>query len=331
VQFLLTKADTPVRAVTEIVSTERAMARPDIESKPGGLTLWSIESADLRMRDSQWGVVMGLTRMWRVGLFLLALAPVHSALSEDFGTILRNADATEQGIYRAATDGQNPAAMYALGVMYDEGLGHTIDPDQAFRWYKLAAGHGHPEAMNRIGNMYAQARGVPQDYVAAAAWYQHAAQHGSVAGLNSLSELYFYGFGVPQSYVRAVKLLRSAIRTGDAAAENRLGALYESGIGVTRDQARAEELYRRSAQQGYTPGMVNLGLAYIEAIGVRRNDVQGYALVAAAVTIGIPDEMTKLASTEISEASARLDQQHLAQARVLARNLVAEASSGQTF
>jgi len=34
--------------------------------------------------------------------------------------------------------------------------------------------------------------------------------------------------------------------------------------------------------------MVNLGLMYIEALGVRRDDVRGYALVAAAVAMGLP-------------------------------------------
>src|SRR5882724_11079345 len=82
-------------------------------------------------------------------------------------------------------------------------------------------------------------------------------------------------------------------------------------------------VFTRSAAQGYAPAMVNLGLLYIEAMGVRRDDVRGYALVAAAVAMGIPDDMTKLASAEISEASTRLDSQRLEEARFRARRLVA--------
>jgi hypothetical protein len=74
--------------------------------------------------------------------------------------------------------------------------------------------------------------------------------------------------------------------------------------------------------------MVNLGLLYIEAMGVRRDDVRGYALVAAAVAIGIPDEMTRLASAEISEASERLDSRRMAEAQFRARRLVANVSRG---
>jgi hypothetical protein len=103
-------------------------------------------------------------------------------------------------------------------------------------------------------------------------------------------------------------------------------AMY--ALGVMRNLVRAKDLYLRSAAQGYPPAMVNLGLLYIEAMGVRRDDVRGYALVAAAVAIGIPDEMTRLASAEINEASERLDARRMAEAQLRARRLVADVSSG---
>ena len=99
--------------------------------------------------------------------------------------------------------------------------------------------------------------------------------------------------------------------------------MYESGVAVARDLIRARDLYLRSAAQGYAPAMVNLGLLYIEALGVRRDDVRGYALVSAGIAIGIPDEMANLASSEISEASERLDDRRMAEAQFRARRLVA--------
>jgi TPR repeat protein len=253
---------------------------------------------------------------------LLAVA-MHSANAEDFGADLRQADANGQKIYQAAIEGRSPAAMYALGVMSDE----ETDETEAFRWYELAAEHGHAESMRRIGDMYAQGRGVRQDYVAAAAWYRRAVDHSSLAAVSGLATLYFYGFGVPQSYSEATRLLKSAVRSGDPQAQNKLGTMYESGVAVARNLTRAKDLYVRSAAQGYAPAMVNLGLLYIEAMGVRRDDVRGYALVTAGVTIGIPDEMTKLASGEISEASERLDSRRMAEAQFRARRLVAAAPS----
>lgn len=265
---------------------------------------------------------MSIARVIGVSALVVSLA-IHAASAADFGTHLREADVVEQKIHQAATQGENPAAMYALGVMSDE----ESDANEAFRWYQLAAARGHAEAMNRIGNMYAHARGVPQDYVAAAAWYRRAVHRGSLAAVSNLAGLYLYGWGVPQSYSQATRLLKSAVRSGDADAENKLGAMYESGIAVTRNLTRAKSLYSRSAEQGYPPAMVNLGLLYIEAMGVRRDDVRGYALIAAAVAIGIPDEMTRLASDEITEASERLDARRMAEAQFRARRLVASVSS----
>src|SRR5262249_54566518 len=120
-----------------------------------------------------------ITRTIGISLFFVAFG-IHSAGAEDYSSVARQADATEQKLYQAAVEGGSPAAMYAIGVMFDEGSGQPIDEEQAFRWYELAAGAGHAEAMNRIGNMYAQARGVPHDYVAALEWYRRAAAHGSV-------------------------------------------------------------------------------------------------------------------------------------------------------
>jgi len=267
---------------------------------------------------------MSIAHVIGIGSLLVSFA-IQSANAEGFGAAQRQADVTEQKIYRAAIDGENPAAMYALGVMCDEeGKGA-----EALRWYQLAARHRHAESMNRIGDMYAQARGVPQDYVAAAAWYRGAVDHGSVAAVSSLATLYLYGRGVPQNYTKATGLLRFAVRSGDADAENKLGAMYESGVAVTRSLGRAKDMYLRSAAQGYTPAMVNLGLIYIEGMGVRRDDVRGYALVAAAVAMGIPDQMARLASAEISEASERLDGRRMAEAQFRARRLVANVSSGE--
>jgi TPR repeat protein len=250
---------------------------------------------------------------------LLAALAMQSARAEDFGTDLRQADAVGQKIYQAANSGHSPAAMYALGVMSEE----ESHESEAFRWYELAAEQGHAEAMKRIGDMYAQGRGVSQDYVAAAAWYRRAVDRRSLAAASNLATLYFYGLGVPQNYGETRRLLKSAVRGGDAEAQDKLGTMYESGMAVARDLIRARDLYLQSAAQGYAPAMVNLGLLYIEALGVRRDDVRGYALVSAGIAIGIPDEMAKLASAEISEASERLDVRHMAEAQLRARRLVA--------
>jgi len=122
------------------------------------------------------------------------------------------------------------------------------------------------------------------------------------------------------------KVLELAVDAGDADAENKLATLYDGGLGVPEDHAQAFGLYRRAAERGYTPAMANLGRMYIEARGVDRDDVRGYALVRAAVDAGIPPSMRPMANQALQAATARLDDEQLAQACEASKKLAAMAA-----
>ncbi len=77
---------------------------------------------------------------------------------------------------RAKADRGDAAAQYSLGQMYsngDEGL--PKDPEQAVRWWRLAAEQGHPLSQYRLGLMYRFGKGVTKDYVQAYKWVSLAA------------------------------------------------------------------------------------------------------------------------------------------------------------
>ena len=168
---------------------------------------------------------------------------------------------------------REPDGMYALGVMFDEGLGVEIDERRAFEWYHRAAGLGHVESMNRLGILYLQGRGVPPSTSAARSWFRLAAAKGSLTAINNIALLYFYGLGVHQSYSRAAKLIRMSAKRGNADAQNKLGVMYESGVGVACDERRARDLFLRSAAQGYSPAMVNLGRMLTQETNVDTHDI----------------------------------------------------------
>jgi len=85
------------------------------------------------------------------------------------------AQTPETDALRANAEAGDAEDQYALGVMYDYGLGVPEDYGEALRWYRLAADQGHAEAQVNLGRMYANGRGVPQDYVQAHMWYNLAA------------------------------------------------------------------------------------------------------------------------------------------------------------
>jgi TPR repeat protein len=164
-------------------------------------------------------------------------------------------------------------AMYALGVILDEGLGVEIDEHRAFEWYRRAAKFGHAESLNRLGILYLQGRGVPRNALSARSWFRLAAAKGSLTAINNIALLYFYGLGVRQSYSKAAKFLRISANRGNADAQNKLGLMYESGLGVVPDQRKARSLFLKSAAQGYSPAMVNLGLMLTQESNADTHDV----------------------------------------------------------
>ena len=187
-----------------------------------------------------------------------------------------------------------------------------------------------PEAMNRIGILYATGKGVPQDYVAALAWYQRAAESGSTQAMNNIATIYFHGLGVPQSYEEAVKWLRLAVKQGDAVAQNKLGLMYDRGVGVAKSDHDAFELFGLAAAQSYGPGMANLGRLYASGRGVKQDEIHGYALISAAIEIGVSQGERDAAVYELGALSQRLDAKQIERAKVDARALLETRSKDLT-
>jgi TPR repeat protein len=53
-----------------------------------------------------------------------------------------------------ATEANNADAQHALGNMYSIGNGVDPSPDQAFRWFQMAATQGHADAQSQLGVMH---------------------------------------------------------------------------------------------------------------------------------------------------------------------------------
>jgi len=88
--------------------------------------------------------------------------------------------------------------MYALGQLYELGLGVKRDREQAIEWYLAAAQKGHPEASYQVGYAYYWGRGLPKNQGAAHSWFLNAAENGSRKAIPYLSKMYALGQGVPR-------------------------------------------------------------------------------------------------------------------------------------
>ena len=107
------------------------------------------------------------------------------------------------------------SAQYALGFMYDRGLGVRQDYKEAASWYRKAAEQGNASAQFHIGQMCDIGNGVPQSYEEAASWYREAAEQGEALAQLYLGFLYDHGQGVPVDTMQAYKWYSLAAAAGN--------------------------------------------------------------------------------------------------------------------
>jgi TPR repeat protein len=100
------------------------------------------------------------------------------------------------GWFQKAAAQDHIEAIYALGTLYDEGLGVERDPIEAARLIGNAARAGLVDAELDYAMMALRGAGVKQDKSVAALWFMSAANKGNPVAQNRLARLYAFGVGV---------------------------------------------------------------------------------------------------------------------------------------
>mgnify|MGYP006176940495 CR=1 FL=1 len=119
------------------------------------------------------------------------------------------------------------------------------DPDEAFRWIRLAAERGSPLGAASLGVMYANGRGTPVDYGESRRWYLESARRGSAAGFYGIGVLHANGQGVARDPVEALAWFLVSATLGDERAPREVdrfaGSEAESRAAVARANAILRE------------------------------------------------------------------------------------------
>jgi uncharacterized protein len=109
--------------------------------------------------------------------------------------------------FQEFTDGAlqgDATSMNNLGKMYAEGLGTTVDYEEAVKWYRRAAEFGEARAQYNLGLAYDRGVGVPLSAAEAVKWYQVGAEFGDAFAQNSLGVKLARGEGdLDQDFVHA--------------------------------------------------------------------------------------------------------------------------------
>mmetsp|Transcript_25102 Transcript_25102/g.49117 ORF Transcript_25102/g.49117 Transcript_25102/m.49117 type:complete len:150 (+) Transcript_25102:198-647(+) len=135
----------------------------------------------------------------------------------------KHAESVVRDFTKAAESQHHPAAMFHLGLCYDEGKLVEHDATRAAQWYRKAANQGYAPAQHALADCYARGDGVPKVIEDAVTWYTKAAE---------------------QSF---------------APSQAALGKMYEKGIGsVRKNLGFAIELYAHASHQGFPEATSNL-------------------------------------------------------------------------
>jgi TPR repeat protein len=170
--------------------------------------------------------------------------------------------------YAKAAEQGHVDAQLTLGLIYQKGAPF---PEEAHKWYLMAAGNGNSMAQLHLANQYFHGEGVGKDTLLAAKWYREAIERGQgIAGF-ILGKMYENGNGVGRSPEEALRLFRAGAELGDQFSLNQLGTMYHDGNGVPRDHRKAVEWFRKAAEKGSADGQSNLGMMYEFAVGVPRD------------------------------------------------------------
>ncbi|MCC7411808.1 MAG: sel1 repeat family protein [Gammaproteobacteria bacterium] len=153
-----------------------------------------------------------------LALVFAAALPAHAV---DFETAMRYHQYKDYGqafqaFMELAQEG-NAAAQANVAFYYDNGLAVARDPEEAARWYRLAADNGSVDAQYNLGAMYESGEGVEKDYGEAFKWFSLAAQQGDAQAAMYLGLFYEEGLGRASDDVQAYAWFHAAAGRGERA------------------------------------------------------------------------------------------------------------------
>ena len=174
--------------------------------------------------------------------------------------------------------------------------------EEAFVWLSKAAEYGHPRAQAMQADMFANGLGISIDREQAFALASASAQKGDVFGKFLLGKYFYWGIGTPTNEEKASKIfswilleLERQAESGDVLAQHSLGWVYSTLSTTTKDYQKAHHWYEKAAVHGYAVAQNNLGVMFCNGEGVRPNGKTKNAWYRRAAKQGYPIAQYNLA------------------------------------
>lgn len=161
-----------------------------------------------------------------------------------------------------------PAALFNLGVMYEDGKGGLYQDDKtAVHFYELASDQKYAPAQERLGEMYRFGKGgLPEDHKQAAHFYKLAANQGHAFAQMCLGTMYNLGEGgLPEEQTQFTYFYKLAVAQGEEYGQGFLGVMHFWGTGgLPENKKEGIRLVELSVSQGAHTSLHHLGPMYEE-------------------------------------------------------------------
>ncbi len=128
----------------------------------------------------------------------------------------------------------DPEAQYLIGMMYNNGMGVSQDPQKALEWFRKAEDAGDPLGAFKLGCYYGGQFNVVEVDLAKALEYKLIA---AKAGYDLAQRAVGNHYCKKGDYDEAIKWWRMSAEQGDPTALYNLSVMYNEGKGVPKDPA----------------------------------------------------------------------------------------------
>lgn len=157
--------------------------------------------------------------------------------------------------YHKSAEQNEAAAMFRLGLLYENALGVDRSVATAIEWYKKAAALNYGEAANTLGVMLIDGKVLQKDPTQAIQYLESAAEAGYISSMRNLGKIYSDGRYTKRDLASAVEWYKRASVLHDKESILRLGELIltEESLGKNVELARA--YFLNAAQRNSHPGM----------------------------------------------------------------------------
>jgi enhanced entry protein EnhC len=176
--------------------------------------------------------------------------------------------AQARSIYTDFAKKGDAVAATKLAYLADHGIGMAPNPQEAEKWYHVAASQNQPIAQYLLAELYQSGRVDGEaNLLEAKKWYRASIKHGNQ---NASIALGFIEDTYDENYSEAMNAYKQAGASQPVALYN-LALIKEYGKGEPVDYNQAFTLYQQAASLGHAGAMAQLGHLYLTGLGTSKN------------------------------------------------------------